>query len=268
MPIQIHGHRGCSGHFPANSIEAFLAAARTGCHWLEMDVVITGDKEVLVSHEPWMDHVTCLGPHGGPLTEAQGLAANIHRMTLAQVRRYRLVPDDGLAPWKPTLAEVHAQVQGDCAERSVPMPRFNIEVKSEPAWYGTFQPAPADVAGRVALELRKTGLDKHGLVQSFDPAILLAMHRINPAIPLALLVENTAGLAYNLGLLDFTPAYYAPSFELINEALVAELRARGMGVLAWTVNKERDLRRMIDLGVDGLITDHPAAAMALLAGDH
>ncbi len=266
MTPEVHGHRGCSGPFPANSIKAFLEAARTGCHWLEMDVVITGDNAVLVSHEPWMDHTTCLGPGGNALSEAEGRSANIHRMTVEEVQRYRLIPRDAIAPWKPTLTEVHDHLLRECAEKSVPMPRFNIEIKSDPAWYGLFQPPPAAFAQRIVQEIQVTGLRGHCLVQSFDPAILEAMHLQDPSIPLAQLVDNGEDPRTALARLSFKPAYCSPAFQLVDASLVELLRAHGIGLLAWTVNREDDMLRMIDLGVDGLITDRPDAAMHLTGG--
>ena len=262
---QVHGHRGCAGPFPANSVKAFLEAARNGCQWLEMDVVITGDNDVLVSHEPWMDPATCIGPAGKPLGVVEGRSANIFKMTVEEVQRYRLLPAIDFAPWKPTLTEVHAHIHRECAENSMPMPRFNIEAKSDPAWYGTYQPSPAVFAQSLVQEIHVVGLKGHCLVQSFDPAILEAMHRTDPSIPLALLVDNAASLEENLRLLEITPAYYSPSFQLVDEALVAALRERHIGLLTWTVNEEVDMRRMIALGVDGLITDEPVKALALLA---
>src|SRR6218665_2343231 len=59
---EVHGHRGCRGLMPENTIPAFLAAAEMGCEWIELDVVITGDGHVLVSHEPWMEHRICRTP--------------------------------------------------------------------------------------------------------------------------------------------------------------------------------------------------------------
>ena len=264
---QIHSHRGCSGPFPANAVKAFLEAARTGCHWLEMDVVITGDNDVLVSHEPWMDPATCTDPAGKPLSAEAGRSANIFTMTVEEVQRYHLLPASAFAPWKPTLTEVHAHVHRECAENSMLMPRFNIEVKSDPAWYGTFQPSPAVFAQRLVQEIHVVGLHGYCLVQSFDPAILEAMHRTDPSIPLALLVENKASVAENLRLLDFLPAYYSPEHHLIDGGTMGELRNKGIGLLAWTVNEEADMRRMIELGVDGLITDRPDLAMQLLGGE-
>ncbi len=262
---EVHGHRGCGGDVPANTIPAFLRATTAGCHWLEMDVVITGDNEVLVSHEPWMDHTTCLGPDGKPITEAEGRALNMYNMPLSAVQQYRVkAPAGNATARKPTLAEV-VQAVGVCVlETGKASPKFNIEVKSDPQQYGTYQPLPAALAARVLEEITRSGLIDRCLIQCFDPAVLEELHRLAPAIPLAFLVEGAHDLSTALGHLRFTPAYYSPSFRQVDEALVAALRERNIGLLTWTVNEEADMRRMIALGVNGLITDEPAKALALL----
>ncbi len=260
----IHGHRGCRGSFPANTIPAFLRAAEVGCHWLEMDVVITADGRVLVSHEPWMDYQTCKGPGGLRLTEEVGRALNIFRMPLAEVQQYQAVaPAGGILAYKPLLAEVVAAIEAFSASRKRPAPQFNIEVKSEAEWYGTYQPDPEEFTALVIAEVERCGLVGRCLLQSFDPAILQAAHRFAPSIPLALLVDNKLGMEANLSRLSFPPRYFSSAFEQVDSTLVSALHHRGIGVLAWTVNREADLLRMLELGVDGLITDDPAKALAL-----
>lgn len=266
ISTQIHGHRGCGGAFPPNTIPAFLQATALGCHWLEMDVVITGDGQVLVSHEPWMDHSACRGPEGQPITREAGRALNIFQMPLHEVQQYRTVePGSGKTSRKPTLAEVWQAVDELAKKNGKAAPQFNIEVKSEPRLYGTYQPLPAAYAGLVVKEIEQLGITHHCLIQSFDPKILQEVHGMAPSIPLALLVDNAGSLDANLGLLNFTPAYYSPEHHLIDQPLVDQCRQKGIGLLAWTVNDVPQMQRMIDLGVDGLITDKPKEAMALLA---
>lgn len=262
---EVHGHRGCRGNFPANTLPAFLYATGAGCQWIELDVVITGDNEVLVSHEPWMDHHTCLSPEGQPLNEAEGRAANIHRMPLAEAQQYKVQGPDNSMAHKPTLAEVVHAVHRHAAAAGKRAPRFNIEVKSDPTLYGTFQPQPDELARRVLQEITVLGIKGRCLVQCFDPAVLNAMHQQEPAVPLALLVEHDLGLEASLAALRFSPAYYSPALRLVDEALVHALRRKGIGLLVWTVNEPADMRRMFALGIDGLITDEPAEALALRA---
>lgn len=136
LSVQVHGHRGCAGPFPANTVPAFLEATAAGCHWLEMDVVITGDNHVLVSHEPWMDQASCLGPDGQGISEAEGRALNIFRMPLAEVQRYAVIvagAPQGHRAHKPALGEVVEAVRDFAQAEGIPVPGFNIEVKSDPA---------------------------------------------------------------------------------------------------------------------------------------
>lgn len=263
---QIHGHRGCDDGVPPNTIPAFLRAAATGCHWLEMDVVRTGDGHVLVSHEPWMDHRCCTDPSGGGLTEAEGRALNLYRMSLEEIQRYRVQPANGngrSAP-KPTLGEVVETLRQWSLTAAMPLPGFNIEVKSDPAWYGISQPSPAELAKNVLEVIEELQIGGHCLIQSFDPAILKALHQEYPRLPLALLIDNIDKPEVNLERLGFTPNYYSAPHFLITEALMAELQELGMRTLTWTVNDVAGMHRMIGLGVHGLITDKPGVAMQLL----
>lgn len=270
--VHIHGHRGCAGPFPANTLPAFLEAVSIGCPWIELDVVITGDGQVLVSHEPWMDHRTCTRPGGRAIGQEEGRSINLFHLPLAEIQRYGCIPEGSLPEgglsrdwYKPTLSEVVQAV--DAAPRApggMPI-AFNVEIKSEPAWYGTFQPSPEKLARMVVEQLARLDLLGRCLVQCFDPAVLVAAHRLMPLLPLALLVENGGPPKANLAPLDFTPAYYSAAYGLIHQGLVHDLHRQGIGVLAWTVNDPAEMLRLLDLGVDGLITDQPSLALAMLA---
>jgi glycerophosphoryl diester phosphodiesterase len=193
-------------------------------------------------------------------------------MTLQDVQRYRCLAANGKEPSegpvrKPLLAEsVHA-VDAEARRLGIPAPSFNIEVKSDPVLYGSFQPLPDHFAALVLQHVEELGIKDRCLIQSFDPAVLEASNRIEPHVPLALLVENTEGLEQNLARLDFTPRFYSPDVALATEELVRSLRKMGIGLLVWTVNEEAAMRRMIAHGVDGLITDNPELALRLLAAD-
>lgn len=269
---QVHGHRGCDDAVPANTIPAFLLAASSGCQWLEMDVVITGDDQVLVSHEPWMDHHTCRDQDGHMVSEEVGRAMNIFTLPLNEVQHFGCVPPHSAQGrtvptgwYKPTLAEVVRAVDAISEEGNASAPSFNIEIKSEPLLYGTFQPPPERFAAMVLREVMALGVADRCIVQSFDTLVLEAMHALAPDLPLALLVENADGMEANLGKLSFTPRYYSPAFSIANPRMAGVLREKGIGLLVWTVNAETDILSMLDLGVDGIITDKPKEAMALIA---
>jgi glycerophosphoryl diester phosphodiesterase len=269
---ETHGHRGCRGLLPENTVPAFLKAAELGCDWLELDVVITADSQVLVSHEPWMDHRICRTPEGDSITERQAHDLNIHRMTLAEVQRY----DCGSSPHpefpeqensrqhKPTLREVVELVDERAMEDGTLGIGYNIEIKSDPHLYGTYQPPPARFAELVMAQIEALGISGRSIIQSFDPAVLEEVHRIDEEMPVALLVDNADGLEANLARLGFVPTHYSPAFGLVDEELVKELDARDIALLVWTVNRKEDIQRMIKLGVAGIISDYPDKVIALL----
>lgn len=271
-PPEVHGHRGCRGLEPENTIAAFQRAARLGCSWLELDVVLTSDGHVLVSHEPWMDHRICTGPNGDALTEAQGLALNIHRMTLAEAQAcdcgsltHPDFPDqENRRAVKPTLAEVVSAIEELTLAEGVGPIAYNIEIKSDPAWYGTYQPAPDTLAAAVLRTLTDLQLGSNCLVQSFDPAVLEAVHALDPGLRTALLVESGTDPDAELGRLSFTPDVYSPQFNLVDARAVRALQDRNIEVVVWTVNEEADIRRMVALGVDGIISDFPDRVLRIL----
>lgn len=257
---------------PENTIPAFLHAMELGCDWIEMDVVITGDGQVLVSHEPWIDARICRDANGGSFSEKAGRDLNIFQLPLSEVRSYFCIPstvDVQRGMWKedwhkPTLAEVVHATDRFAHERGSAPVKFNIEIKSEVEWYGIFQPLPVPFAEQVLAEIDMLHIKERCLIQCFDVSVLEAVHASAPEMPVALLVENDEALEHHLQRLSFKPGYYSPEFHMVNEELVRTLRAREIGLLAWTANEPEDIRSLIVLGVDGIITDHPERVTSAL----
>lgn len=268
---EVHGHRGCRGLLPENTVPAFLRAAELGVDYLELDVVISVDSQVIVSHEPWMSHRICTDPEGQPITAENERTFNVYRMTAAEIRTFDCggiahpdFPDqEQRRAHKPSLREVVEAVE-EAALLGGGNPGYNIEIKSEPAHYGTFQPLPAEFVRLVLASIDSLGIADRTIVQSFDPAVLQALHVTRPDITLALLVENADGMGANLQRLGFDPAIYSPHFSQVDADLVARLRERGIQVVTWTVNKPEDILRMLDLRVDGIISDYPDRVLKLI----
>lgn len=261
----VHGHRGCRGLLPENSIPAFLRAVDIGSDVLELDVVLTGDDQVLVSHEPWMSSTLCITPGDERIPLDQERALNLYRMTVAQIQAYDcgsleqsdFPEQESMAVYKPTLRQVVEAVDEHTLLAGMVAPVFNVEIKSDPAWYGTYQPEPLAYAKRVIQEIDDLGITNRCIVQSFDLAILEAVHAERPDLILALLVENEDGVKKNLKRLTFTPNIYSPRFDLLVEKDLEKLREANIELVVWTVNSKKDIRRMLDLGVDGIISDYP-----------
>ncbi|MGZ4041755.1 MAG: glycerophosphodiester phosphodiesterase family protein [Bacteroidia bacterium] len=262
--IEIHGHRGARGLWPENTITGFIEAVKSGVDYLEMDVIISGDKKVVVSHEPWMNPDFCTDPAGKEI-ENSGEQLNLYKMSYAEIIRYdcgkkgnKEFPLQKAVPeYKPLLWEVVTKVDAFSKANHLPPVNYNIEIKSEIQHDEIYNPMPGIFVDLVYEEIKKLHIEARIILQSFDVRILREIRQKDPSIPISLLVENTDGLETNLKNLGFMPDIYAPDFHLINEALIQGLNIRNIKLITWTVNEISDMKKMIELGVKGIITDYP-----------
>ena len=270
---EIHGHRGCRGLRPENTLPAFLHALTLGVEVLEMDVVVAADGEIIVSHEPWLTPL-CTDPQGRPVLPGTERAHNLYRLSTREIRRcdcgqtpHPGFPDQQLQPaFKPTLREVIRAVEERVGELGRPAVGYSIELKSEPGGDGIFHPAPAPFVALVLAVLREfPAVLVRTTILGFDKRILREVRQQAPDLPVALLVEDELPLARHLAELGFRPAVYGPKFQLVTTALVGQLRALGIRLVPWTVNDPADMRRLLALGVSGLTTDYPDRLHALLS---
>lgn len=257
------GHRGCRGLMPENSLPAFLHALDfPEVVTLELDLAVSKDNQLIVSHEPWFNPAICLAPGGDSIPHRDAEKNLIYQFTVPEIRAFdcgslgnpRFPQQKKQSTYKPTLAEVVAAVRAKAAGRTV---RWNIEIKSQPGWDGLRHPPVEEFVRLTIAELKKLGLEKDATVQSFDVRALQAMHRQAPDIRLAFLIENVWGMATNLKKLGFTPQIYSPYYQLVSKKLVRHCHAKNIQVIPWTVNDVAAMRGMIQLGVDGIITDYP-----------
>lgn len=255
------GHRGCRGLLPENSLPAFLKALEfSGVKTLELDLAVSKDKQLIVSHEPWFNPAICIQPNGDSIRIKEAEKFLIYQMTASEIRGFdcgskgnaRFPEQQKLKTYKPTLREVVETVR---AIR--PDIRWNIEIKSQPEWDGLRHPPVEEFVQLVVAEVRALGLQKLATVQSFDVRALNALHRQAPDFQLAFLIENANSIESNMARLDFVPAIYSPYYLLVDKALVQKCRSQKMKLVPWTVNDVKSMRLLIRLGVDGIITDYP-----------
>jgi len=269
--FDLQGHRGARGLAPENTIPAFRRALQIGVTTLEMDVAITGDGTVVVSHEPWMAPEKCLSPEGKRITSSK--RHNIYRMSYEEVSSYdcgRTLDDfpeqEPQATPKPRLLDVIQMAEAYTADHDRDPVFYNIEIKSRPKWDDEFHPDPVTFAERVLAFVTEAGIAPRTTLQSFDLRSLEAVHRQNRTVRTALLVGwmGDDGLRENLEALSFIPDIYSPNARLVDEALVDAVHEQGLLLIPWTVNERSEMRRLVDLGVDGLITDYPNRGRAVL----
>ncbi|NUQ82273.1 MAG: glycerophosphodiester phosphodiesterase [Bacteroidetes bacterium] len=263
--VDWQGHRGARGLAPENTIPSFLKALDLGVNTLELDVVISADSVVMVSHEPWMNAAIASWPDGRPVSETDGPSLNLYRMTADSIQKFDVgrrgnpeFPGQVAMPAiKPSLYQVFAATEAYRVEKSLPKMLFNIEIKSTPEGDGVFHPHPDEFARLVVDQIRWTGFTDRVIIQSFDPRALVAVHRLTEQIPLALLVWEKKSVSDHLKSLPFIPDILSPHYKLVTHELISEAKKKGMKVIPWTVNEPADMTRLVAMGVDGIITDYP-----------
>ncbi|HEX8330476.1 MAG TPA: glycerophosphodiester phosphodiesterase family protein [Hymenobacter sp.] len=263
--LDIQGHRGCRGLMPENTIPAMRRALDLGVTTLEMDLAISQDKQVLLSHDPAMNADFVVRPDGQPITKDEQKTLRLYAMPYAEIRRYdvgsrgnaKFPRQQKLAAYKPLLAEVIDSAEAYARRKQRPAPFYNIETKSTPVGDGINHPAPEEFVQLLLAVVKAKGIQDRVTVQSFDPRTLQVVHRLQPAMRTALLVENLDGVEKNLARLGFTPSIYSPAYKLVTEDVVQACHQKQMLVIPWTVNAVADARQLLLQQVDGLITDYP-----------
>jgi glycerophosphoryl diester phosphodiesterase len=270
-PLDIQGHRGARGLYPENTIPAFVYAAELGVTTLELDVAVSADGKLVVSHEPWMSDRICSKPDGTPVTEEEEMRLNLYKMTYDEIKKYdcgsrgnTIFPQQKkMSASKPLLSEVIDTIEKLTKQKKLKPLHYNIETKSMPVGDTVYHPVPSEFAKLLFKEIKKHDIEKRVIVQSFDVRTLKEMDKLNRHLKLALLVEEGNFMSH-LTLLGFDPFIYSPNYRLVNESLIKQAHDRGILVIPWTVNDTTKMKKLIDLGVDGIITDYPDIALQFI----
>lgn len=263
--VSIEGHRGARGYVPENTIESFKKALDLGADTIELDVVISKDRKVVVSHEPWFSSVISTDPKGRKIEKDKEKEHNIFLMDYSEIKKYDVgsignagYPEQKpLKVHKPLLSDVFKAIDKYTKEKNLPAARWNIEIKSDPAGDGKFHPAIDEFVTLVLKDMKKAKVGARAKVQSFDVRPLQAIRKIDPSVRLALLVGNKDGIEKSIERLGFIPESYSPHFSLLDESTVKFCREKGMKLIPWTVNEIADLEKMKQFSLDGIISDYP-----------
>ena len=272
--FDLQGHRGARGLYPENTIVSALKALEIGVTTLELDVVISADSQVVVSHESYISATICSHSDGRPVTRAEERDLRLFAMTFDQIRRFdcgsRGHPDFPeqlrTKAHKPLLADLISASEARSLELNRAPVRYNIETKSSVSGDGVDHPEPSTFVRLVVDVVNGSGIAERATFQSFDPRTLTALHSLYRGMKTSLVIDRTGdrGLASNLATLDFSPDAYSPDYVLIDSSLIEAVHLRGMRIIPWTVNDEAEMARLIAMGVDGLITDYPDRGMRVL----
>ena len=293
-PFDIQGHRGARGLWPENTLGGFARTLALGVTTFEFDCAATRDGVVVISHDPELnpDHTR----------DAQGrflhkLGPPIFSLEYAQLAQYdvgRIRPGSAYAHQHPAqqpldgerippLADLFALV-ARLGDRTV---HFNIEMKVFPL-QPELTPAPEPFTQAVLQEVARAGLEARVTIQCFDWRVLEAVHRLAPTIATGALTDQQgeddtvqfgrAGPSLWLGALDARifggsvprlaqasgAGTWSPNYLDLDGPRVAEAHELGLKVVPWTVNEPAEMKRILGLGVDGMISDRPDLLRALL----
>ena len=241
-PLIVTAHRGFSGEYPENTLAAFRAAIAAGADMVELDVHLTSDREVVVIHDDTLERTT----------DGEGEVA---AKTLAELRKldagFRFNPRFS-GERIPLLAEVLELARGRI--------RVNIELKKGKR---PFPYSMEELADRTLAVVEKAGMTADVLFSSFDPAAIDRIHAKAPRLPIAVITQKPWQTPEEAGGGRRYPAINS-SFRNLNADNVRLARSAGLQVHAWTVNTAQDMEKVIGLGVDGIITNHPGRLIDLL----
>ncbi|SOD78722.1 glycerophosphodiester phosphodiesterase family protein [Spirosoma fluviale] len=259
------GHRGARGLMPENTIPAMKKAMDLGVQTLEMDVVISKDKQVVVSHDNYMSADIALKPDGSPVTADEQKKINLYQLTYAEIKKFdvgskphpQFAQQQKFRAYKPLLSELIDSVETYAKAKGLPMPMYNIEIKSSATTDGVYHPEPTEFVNLVMAVLQKKNLGKRLIIQSFDVRPLQLIHKQQPAISLSYLTMNPKPLDENLALLGFKPNTYSPYYKTVTAETVKACHEQGMAIIPWTVNTKAEIESLKQLGVDGIISDYP-----------
>ena len=273
--IDIQGHRGARGLFPENTLTSFLGAIKLGVDTIEMDVVISKDLQVVVSHEAWMNELFCSLPDGSPLEENDKYRYNLFQLKYEEIALFdcgmRGHPDFPQQikskEQKPLLSTVIKEVELYTSTHQLKPVKYNIELKTETGERNRFNPEPEIFVRCVSDVLKKYPIHTRVNLQSFDLQILKEIKKQDASVQIALLVEDESSLEENLKKLGFVPQTYSPDYVLVYEALIKKVHQLNMKLIPWTVNEPSAIKRLLSWGVEGIISDYPDRVINIIKNE-
>ena len=290
--FDLQGHRGARGLAPENTLPAWKKALELGVDTIECDMGITKDGVVVVHHDLRLNPDIARGPDGQWI---KGPGPALSALTFEELQKY----DVGrLRPGSKYASEFPDQVPSDGTRVSRLADLFDLvrksgnakvgfdcETKVSPLERGLTLP-PGEFARRVVEEIRRAGMERRLMVQSFDWSTLQVVQKIAPEIRTMYLssprtLKPGADGGPSPWLAGFAPEQHggsvpravhaaggriwAPNQAFLTPEMLAEAHALGISVIPWTVNDPKMMAKLLDMGVDGIISDRPDVAQAELA---
>lgn len=268
--IDIQGHRGARGHLPENTIPSFLLAIEQGATTLELDLALSADSQLIISHEPWMSPVICIDSLGNPLSNDAPQNYKLFEMAYADIQTFdcgskphpRFPHQTAISSYKPLLS----QLLDTLSRLSSTMP-INVEIKSRPDWDFIYYPSHEFFADHLVSMLSTYDYQDFTTIQSFDTRPLNYLLNKNVSVKIALLVSENEDPLAKIDQLSTNPDILSPHHQWVDADLRAFTHAKNISLIPYTVNDTNRMSQLIDLQVDGIITDYPDRLVNLIHND-
>lgn len=262
--LDLQGHRGGMGLMPENTIASMINGIKVGVETLELDVVISKDGKVVVSHDGFMSSEFMLKPDGTDISKDEEKNLSLYHMPYDSIRRFdagskphpRFAHQLKMKTYKPLLTDLIDSVESYVKEHGLKPVCYNIETKSSEKTDGFYNPVPEVFVRSLMDVINKKDIKKRLTIQSFDIKTLQILNKTEPSVKLSLLVGKP-DLDSDLAKLGFIPDIYSPYYLFVTEELVKKTHERDMLILPWTVDEEKDMLSLANMKVDGIISNYP-----------
>lgn len=263
-------HRGGRGAMPENTIPAMLySLSLVDITTLELDIYVTADKKLALSHDAYLNPKFVLKPDGTEIDKSESKTYAIHQMTYDEIKEFDVgskVHDDFPDQKKmkvsiPLLDEVIDSVQHYIKTHDRQQVFYNIETKSSEDKDNVLNAAPEEFVKLLMDVVEEKGIAPYVIIQSFDVRTLQVLNEKYPHIRTSYLVGHERRKEFTIEedfeVLGFEPDIYSPNFKYITKEEVEQCQQKGVKVVVWTPNTKEEIDELMAMGVDGIITDYP-----------
>jgi glycerophosphoryl diester phosphodiesterase len=250
---------------PENTIPSMIKAIEVGANVIEVDIYTSKDGKVLVTHDAFINRDFSLLPDGSEIPAADAKKHLVHQMNYEDIRKfdvglksYQAFPkQEKIAAYIPLLGELIDSVENYTSSHKLSSTIYNIELKTAVSYDSVYNAKPEELVDAVLKVVKDKKIGKRFYIQSFDYRPLQYIHRQYPEVSLAFLTGSEQSFEKNIEELGFRPQIYSPHYNLVSAQLVQKCKNMNIRIVPWTVNNVDEMKRIKNLGVDGIITDFP-----------